>query len=264
MDVAGKVALVTGAGRGIGRAIALALIANGASGVGVLDVDGEHAMRVATEMPVGKGLNLGVDVTDERGLREAVAEVERRLGPVDLCVSNAGLIGGGGVEAADETWQRLWGVHVMAHVYLARALLPGMRARGSGHFVLTASAAGVLTALGDAPYSVTKAATVALAEWLAITHRDEGIGVSCLCPQGVDTAMFNDARDSLTGQAVLSGGPLLAPEKVAAAVVAAVADERFFVFPHPEVAEYVQRKVADPDGWLVGMARMQARLQREG
>jgi NAD(P)-dependent dehydrogenase (short-subunit alcohol dehydrogenase family) len=261
VEIGGKVAVVTGAASGIGEAIAVRLANGGARGVAVLDRNGEGAARVAESLRGGVGTAVEVDVTDEAAVRGAVSAIEGRWGPVDVCFANAGVIGRSWDEADDDVWAQLWAVHVMAHVYLVRALLPGMRARGSGYFVHTASAAGVLTALGDAPYSTTKAATVALAEWLAITYRDDGIRVSCLCPQGVETAMFDGARDQLTGQAVLAGGPLLDPTAVADAVIDAIAEERFFVLPHPEVADYVRRKAADPDRWLFGMARLQARIK---
>ncbi|MGH9186706.1 MAG: SDR family oxidoreductase, partial [Acidimicrobiales bacterium] len=158
-------------------------------------------------------------------------------------------------------WERTWKVNVMAHVYAARSVLPGMLERGEGWILTTASAAGVLTALGNATYTVTKHAAVGFAEWLAITYGDRGIGVSCLCPQGVRTAMLDAAAGDITtgGAAVLAEGVLEA-EDVAEAVVAGLRDERFLILPHPEVAEYVRRKAEDPDRWLAGMRRMQARI----
>jgi NAD(P)-dependent dehydrogenase (short-subunit alcohol dehydrogenase family) len=263
MDVRGKVALVTGGAGGIGRALAERLAAEGAAGVAVVDLDLVAAQSVASGLPDGVGFGIAADVSEETAVRDAVAATEARLGPVDLCCANAGIIGGGGAEAPDLLWNRLWSVHLLSHVYLVRALLPGMRERGGGYFVHTASAAGLLVALGDAPYTVTKAATVAFAEWLAITHREDGIRVSCLCPQGVDTDMLAGASDLLTGRAVKAGGEVVSPEVAAAAVVAAVRDERFLVLPHPEVGDYLRRKVADPDRWLEGMARLQARLLAE-
>src|SRR5918998_2154143 len=192
MRVDGKVVVVTGAGRGIGRAWARRFAAEGAKGVAVGDLEGDNAEAVAAEITAAGGTAFGLrtDVGVERDVRALVEAAETAYGPVDLCCSNAGIAIGGGVEASDEDWQRIWDVNVMAHVYAARAVLPSMLARGEGYLLNTASAAGLLTNLGTAPYSVTKSAAVALAEWLAITHGDEGIKVSCLCPQGVNTAML--------------------------------------------------------------------------
>jgi NAD(P)-dependent dehydrogenase (short-subunit alcohol dehydrogenase family) len=164
------------------------------------------------------------------------------------------------VEAANEDWQRIWDVNVMAHVYAARAVLPGMLARGQGYLLHTASAAGLLTNLGTAPYSVTKHAALGLAEWLAITHGDDGINVSCLCPQGVRTNMVAAATGGTAGDVVVAQG-LIEPEDVAEAVVEGLRAERFLILPHPEVLDYFQRKAADYDRWLGGMRKLQARLR---
>jgi NAD(P)-dependent dehydrogenase (short-subunit alcohol dehydrogenase family) len=263
MEIGGKIALVTGGASGIGRALAERLAVDGAGGVAVVDVDVVAAEDAASSLPGGVGFAIGADVGDEASVRDAVSATEARFGPVDLCCANAGIIGGGGVEASDDVWDRLWRVHVLSHVYLVRALLPSMQDRGAGYFVHTASAAGLLVALGDAPYTVTKAATVALAEWLAITHRDDGIRFSCLCPQGVRTDMLAGAADLLTGRAVMAGGDVAEPAEVAALVVDAVREERFLVLPHPEVGDYLRRKVDDPDRWMQGMSRFQARLEAD-
>jgi NAD(P)-dependent dehydrogenase (short-subunit alcohol dehydrogenase family) len=260
VEIGGKVALVTGGAAGIGRALAERLASEGARGVAVVDLDAEAAREVATSLAGGVGMAIGADVGDETAVRAAVGAVEEHFGPVDLCCANAGIIGGGGTEAPDVLWDRLWRVHVLSHVYLVRALLPRMLARRSGYFIHIASAAGLLVALGDAPYTVTKAATVALAEWLAITHRDDGIRFSCLCPQGVRTDMLAGAADLLTGRAVMAAGEVAEPADVAAAVADAVREERFLVLSHPEVADYLRRKAEDPDRWLQGMSRFQARL----
>jgi NAD(P)-dependent dehydrogenase (short-subunit alcohol dehydrogenase family) len=182
-----------------------------------------------------------------------------RFGRIDLFCSNAGLGGGGGVEATDETWQRLWDVNVMAHVHAARSVLPAMLERGEGYLLHTASAAGLLTNIGNAPYSVTKHAVVALAEWLAVTFGDRGIGVSCLCPQGVRTQLLLDAMDDPAGAVVISQG-VIEPADVADAVVAGLADERFLILPHPEVADYWRHKATDPDRWLAGMRKLQGQV----
>jgi NAD(P)-dependent dehydrogenase (short-subunit alcohol dehydrogenase family) len=273
MRVEGKVVVVTGAGRGIGRALARRFAAEGAKGVAVGDVDGDGAEAVAAEITAAGGAALGLrtDVAVERDVRALVEAAETAFGPVDLCCSNAGIAIGGGVEASDEDWQRIWDVNLMAHVYAARAVLPSMIDRGEGYLLNTASAAGLLTNLGAAPYSVTKHAAVALAEWLAITHGDEGIKVSVLCPQGVNTAMLmGDANpgarsgDETAAEVVKASGRVLEPEEVAEAVVRGLAEERFLILPHPEVAEYWHRKADDPDRWLAGMRRLQARLRSLG
>jgi NAD(P)-dependent dehydrogenase (short-subunit alcohol dehydrogenase family) len=193
-------------------------------------------------------------VTDEAQVIELVESTLATHGPIDLFASNAGA-GAEGVltDAPNEVWQMQWELHVMAHLYAARAVLPSMIARGEGYLLNTASAAGLLAAIGSGPYTVTKAAAVKLAEFLAITHGDDGIRVSVLCPQGVNTAM---APRSL-GDGQTDG--IIEPADLAAVVVEAIRDERFHVLPHPEVADYVRRKADDPDRWLKGMRRLRAR-----
>src|SRR5213078_2887983 len=190
-----------------------------------------------------------------------VHTTEERIGPIDLFFSNAGIGIGGGVEVSNEDWQRIWEINTMAHVYAARHVLPGMLARGEGYICSTASAAGLLTNLGTAPYTVTKHAAVALAEWIAITHGDAGIKVSCLCPQGVRTPMLLQGVGDNAAESVLASGGVLEPDDVADAVVQGIREERFLILPHPEVAEYMRRKATDPDRWLSGMRRLQARLE---
>jgi NAD(P)-dependent dehydrogenase (short-subunit alcohol dehydrogenase family) len=273
MRVEDKVVVVTGAGRGIGRALARRFAAEGAKGVAVGDLDQDNAEAVAAELAsTGVGaLGVRTDVGVERDVRALVEAAEVAFGPVDLCCSNAGIAVGGGVEASDEDWQRIWDVNVMAHVYAARAVLPSMLDRREGYLLNTASAAGLLTNIGAAPYSVTKHAAVALAEWLAITHGDEGIKVSCLCPQGVNTAMLMGeanpgarAGDETAGEVVKAAGRVLEPEAVAEAVIQGLAEERFLILPHPEVAEYWRRKTDDPDRWLAGKRRHPARVRALG
>jgi NAD(P)-dependent dehydrogenase (short-subunit alcohol dehydrogenase family) len=183
-------------------------------------------------------------------------------GPIDLFCSNAGIGVGGGPEASDQDWERIWQINVMAHVYAARALLPGMLARGEGYLLNTASAAGLLTNIGALPYAVTKHAAVALAEWLAITYGDAGIRVSCLCPQGVRTPMLMAGLEDAAGAAVLASGQMVEPEDVADAVVAGIRAERFLILTHPEVAGYMANKGSDPERWLAGMRRLQAKVNR--
>ena len=256
MDLAGKVVVVTGAASGIGRAMALRFDAEGAKAVAVADRDADGA--AATAAAIGaRGLAVTTDVSDEADVRRLVEVTEEAFGPIDLFCSNAGIATNGGVDAPDADWQRIWDINVMAHVYAARAVLPGMLARGEGYLLNTASAAGLLTQIGSAPYSVTKHAAVALAEWLSITHGDAGIKVSCLCPQGVRTPMLGD------GGALLGPGAL-EPEQVAEAVVAGLRSEEFLILPHPEVREYVRRKADDHDRWIRGMRRLQARVTGRG
>ena len=259
MRLTGKVVLVTGGAHGIGRALCERFVAEGARGVAVVDLDADGAAALAAALG-DAALGLGADVSREADVVAAVRATEERFGPIDLLVSNAGIGTMAGIEAPDEAWQSIWDVNVMAHVYAARAVVPAMIARGEGYLLNTASAAGLLTNIGDAPYSVTKAAAVALAEWLAITYGDDGIKVSCLCPQGVNTDMVRRASTSSAGGVVLAQG-LIEPEAVADAVVAGLADERFLILPHPEVHDYVQRKAADPDRWIGGMRKLQRQVR---
>ncbi|WP_157249770.1 SDR family oxidoreductase [Nonomuraea typhae] len=253
MRIKGKVAVVTGAASGIGRAMALRFAAEGAAGVVVADLDGDGAAAVAARIGE-RAVGVRADVSVES---DVAALAETPFGPVDLFCSNAGVIAGHGLDATDREWRSLFDVNVMAHVYAARAVVPGMAERGGGYLVNTCSAAGLISCPGDAPYAVTKAAAISFAEWVAIHHAAQGIKVSVLCPQGVRTAMLARGleEDHLTARAVGSSGAILEPDDVAAAVVDGVAAERFFIFPHPEVPEYHRRKVEDPDRWLAGMSR---------
>ena len=226
----------------------------------VADLDGDGAGRVAAGLACPSPLGVGLDVTDPAAVAGLVDRVEDELGPVDLWCSNAGVALGRDL-GTDDDWERSFAVHVLAHVHLARVLAPRMAARGRGHLLLTASAAGLLTNMDSAPYSVTKHGTVALAEWLAIRWGDAGVGVSCLCPQGVRTAMTEGMG---AGSSVLAAGALLEPAEVAEAVVRGLADGRFLILPHPEVAEFERRRAADRDRWLAGMRRVRARLPTSG
>jgi NAD(P)-dependent dehydrogenase (short-subunit alcohol dehydrogenase family) len=260
MNLQGAVAVVTGGASGIGRALALRFAREGARAVVVADLDEPGARRVARELTCPTPFSAGLDVTDPAAVAALVDRVEREVGPIDLWCSNAGVALGPDL-GADQDWQRSFEVHVMAHVHVARSLLPRMAARGRGHMLVTASAAGLLTDMDAAAYSVTKHGSVALAEWLAIHHGDDGVTVSCLCPQGVRTPMLEREGGS---PAVLAAGELLDPEEVADAVVEALADGRFLVLPHPEVAEFERRRAADRDRWLAGMRRVRARLRAPG
>lgn len=258
MELRDKVVLVTGGANGIGRALCRRFATEGARGVAVVDRDADAAAAVAGELGV-VGLARSADVAVEADVIAAVVATEERFGPIDLLVSNAGIGIGGGVEVPDEAWQEIWEINLMAHVYAARAVIPGMIARGEGYLLNTASAAGLLTNIGAAPYSVTKHAAVALAEWLAITHGDQGIKVSCLCPQGVRTNMLLAGTDDPAGAVVLAQGAI-EPDDVAEAVVQGLAAETFLILPHPEVLTHLQRKAGDYDRWLGGMRKLQRRI----
>ena len=264
MELRGRVAVVTGGASGIGRAMCRAFAERGARAVVVSDVNGAGAEEVAKgiEADGGQALSVRTDVARERDIVELVRQAEEQCGPIDLFCSNAGIVVPGGAEAPDEEWQRIWSVNLMSHVYAARAVLPAMLARGEGYLLHTASAAGLLTQLGSAPYAVTKHAVVALAEWLAITHGDAGVKVSCLCPQAVRTNLLGGERPAgarVAASPVTRDG-ILEPEDVAATVVAGLAEERFLILPHPEVATYERRRADDRDRWLRGMRRVQAQI----
>jgi NAD(P)-dependent dehydrogenase (short-subunit alcohol dehydrogenase family) len=251
--VGGKVVVVTGAAGGIGRALALRFAREGAKAVVVGDIDGPGAEAVAAS--VG-GLGLRTDVAVESDVRALVTRAEQAYGSVDIFCSNAGIFVPGGEEVADADWRRIFDINVMAHVYASRAVVPGMLARGEGYFLSTVSAAGLLSQVGSAPYAVTKHAALALSEWLSITYGDRGLRVSCLCPQGVRTAMLADPH---TPPFLLEG--CIEPEAVAEAAVQGIRDERFLILPHPEVATYFGRKAADYDRWIRGMRRLDAKVR---
>jgi NAD(P)-dependent dehydrogenase (short-subunit alcohol dehydrogenase family) len=259
VELAGKVAVVTGAARGIGFALAERFVAEGASGVTVCDLDPADCHAAAGRLGE-RALDVAADVSVGADVRAVVEQTEARFGPIDLFVSNAGIGTNQGIDAPDELWQRVWDVNVMAHVHAARAVLPSMLERGEGYLLSTASAAGLLANIGDAPYTVTKHAAVAVAEWLAITYGDRGIKVSCLCPQGVNTDMLHSGLGPGGAATTVAAQGVIEAADVADAVVAALAEERFLILPHPEVARYVQGKAADPDRWLAGMRRLQARF----
>jgi NAD(P)-dependent dehydrogenase (short-subunit alcohol dehydrogenase family) len=259
---AGQVAFVTGAGRGIGRAVCRELKRRGAAGIVVADLDGTQAAATAAELG---GLGLACDVGDEGAVREAVAAAEARYGRIDVLLSNAGF-GSSALDLDDalsvpnETWQRMWNVHVMAHVYACRAVLPGMLLRGGGSVVNVASAAGLLNQVGDTPYSATKHAAVALAESLAITYAERGIHAGVVCPQYVATAITGLDEDTVTGS--LPG--VLTVEQAAAAIVDGIAARRFLILTHPEVLGYFQKKATDYERWLAGMRRVKEGLRGGG
>jgi NAD(P)-dependent dehydrogenase (short-subunit alcohol dehydrogenase family) len=253
MELKDKVVVVTGGASGIGRALCRRFVAEGARGVMVADLDGPGADLVAKEIG---GHFMEVNVGHEAEINELVSRTVETYGPIDLFCSNAGIAIDGGVEVPDPEWRRIIDVNFMAHLYAARAVIPSMLERKQGYILATASAAGVLTQIGSAPYAVTKHMAVALAEWIAMTYGDSGIKVSCLCPQGVKTGMLNEN----SGPSFLMVGAIEA-EQVAETVVAGLREERFLILPHPEVAEYMQRKASDYDRWLRGMRRLQARIR---
>jgi NAD(P)-dependent dehydrogenase (short-subunit alcohol dehydrogenase family) len=255
MNLSDKVVVVTGGASGIGRALARRLADEGARGVVVADLDGAGARAVADEIG---GLGVACDVAVEAQVADLVARAATAFGPVDLFCANAGVAVGTDEAAPDSEWDLALAVNVKAHVYAARALLPAWLERGEGYFLATASAAGLLTQIGSAPYAVSKHAAVAFAEWLSVTYGDRGIRVSCLCPMGVKTAMT--AGDGLATDIVATAGTMLEPEEVAAAVVEGLRAERFLILPHPEVRTFFARKADDYDRWLAGMRRLQARV----
>jgi NAD(P)-dependent dehydrogenase (short-subunit alcohol dehydrogenase family) len=252
MRLANKVVVVTGGANGIGRALCRRFAAEGAKAIVVADLQAGAAAQVANEFG---GIAVQTDVAQEVEVRRLVELVIQKYGVIDLFCSNAGVGVSGGVDAPDGDWERSWNVNVMAHVYAARAVLPGMLARREGYLLQTVSAAGLLTQIGSAPYSVTKHAALAFAEWLSITHGDQGIKVSALCPMGVRTDMLKRAE--------FGGGAFLLesavePEEVAEHVIKGLDQERFLILPHPEVAEFFTRKATEYDRWLRGMRRLQA------
>lgn len=249
MNVSDRIIVITGAASGIGKALAHAFKAKGAKLIVCSDLNGDGAETTAKE--VG-GIAFTTDVGKETDIQHLIETVEKDHGAIDIFCSNAGIGFGGGAEAPNHEWQLIWDVNVMGHVYAARHIIPCMIKRGGGYLLNTSSAAGLLTQLGSAPYAVTKHAARALAEWLAITHGDQGIKVSCLCPQAVRTAMTADNPD---GVASVDG--MMEPEPVAEACIKAIEDETFLVLPHEEVKEYMQRKANDYDRWIGGMKRLQ-------
>ena len=249
MDIEGKKIVVTGAASGIGRALARRFQAEGAAQIMLTDVNQNGLDEVAREIGAdAKVANMG----DEGDVVNFIQYAEERLGQIDLLCNNAGISVAGGPEVSTDDWQNIWQVNVMAHVWATRAALPAMLARGEGYLLHTASAAGLLSQIGSAPYAVTKHAAVAFAEWLAITYGDQGLKVSALCPQAVRTAMTAGHED---GVASIDG--MMEPEVLCDAVIETLNKESFLVLPHPEVATYIQRKAGDYDRWLGGMRRLQ-------
>jgi len=253
MKIEDAVIVITGGGSGIGAALARAFAQAGAAQVVVSDRNAAAAEAVASEI---SGLAIVADVTEEAQTKALVDETERRCGPIGLFCANAGVAVRGGLELPDADWQQLWQINVMAHVHAARAVVPRMLARGGGHMLFTASAAGLLSQF-DAPYAVTKHAAVAHAEWLSITYGEQGLGVSCLCPLGVDTPMLNmeeGARRDMMMADVLSA------EAVAQATLEGLAADDFLILPHPQVRTYMRRRGEDHSRWLQGMRHLYTKI----
>jgi NAD(P)-dependent dehydrogenase (short-subunit alcohol dehydrogenase family) len=253
MQIQGKVVVVTGGANGIGRALCHRFAQEGARFVAVSDVDEDNGFKVLQEIEEGRGAFFACDVSQESQVKFLVDTVTSVAGQIDIFCSNAGIGAAGGPEAPDREWERSWNINVMSHVYAARAVLPQMLARKEGYLVQTVSAAGLLTQIGSAPYSVTKHAALGFAEWLAITYGEEGVRVSALCPQGVKTDMLLKAQ--FAGGAFLLEGAL-EPEQVADHVVKGIAEEKFLILPHPEAAKYFQNKANDYDRWIRGMRKL--------
>ena len=253
MQMESKVAVVTGGAEGIGAALVRRVAREGVR-VMVADIDAAGAQALADQIGAAA---LGCDVAREADVVRLVQHTEETLGPIDFFFSNAGIIVKGDLEVSNADWQRIWEVNVMSHVYAARAVVPGMLARGGGWFVCTASAAGLLSQIGSAPYSVTKHAAVGFAENLAITYGDQGLHVAVVCPQAVRTRM------TAQGGGVAAVDGMMEADAVADCVLAALQEERFMVLPHPEVKAYMQRKTSDYDRWIQGMQRLKARFQAE-
>ncbi len=247
MDIKGKVAIVTGAASGIGRATALKFAAEGAAGVVFADLNEAELAKVAAQVD---GLAVRCDVGREDEIQRLVEAARKRYGRVDVYFSNAGIIAEGGPEAPDEVWDAMWRIHLMAHVWAARAVVEPMLAGGGGQFIITASAAGLLNIIESAPYGVTKHAAVAFAEWLSIAYGRRGLDVACLCPQAVRTGMVPGDGGSAGGDGILSA------ETVAEEVLATMRERRFLVLPHPQVLDYMRAKTRDYDRWLGGMQKM--------
>ena len=255
MELAGKIAVVTGGAHGIGRAIAEALIAEHADVV-ILDLNSVAVSKTADQIGAH---GAACDVTHPSAIQQAINDITHDLGHIDIWISNAGVISADPdhvASASDQIWQRAWDIHVMSHVWAARALLPDMISRGSGYFVNTASAAGLLLQIGDAPYSATKAAAISFAQSLAISHGDDGILSSVICPQYVASSMLGYDVDDI----IPDHPGLLTPADVARAVIDGMKEQQFLILPHPIVGEYAKLRASDPEKWIKGMQKLRRRI----
>ena len=264
MEFDGRNVVVTGAANGIGRALARRFHSEGARVV-ASDRQAESLAAVVAELnqiKPGSAVAVPVDIGTEAGNQQLVAAAEEAFGPIDLFFANAGVAVGTDLTTSEDDWELAFDVNVHAHRWAAKYLLPGWLARGEGYFCATASAAGLLSQIGSAPYSLTKHAAVSFAEWMSITYGANGVKVSCLCPQGVNTNMLNDGpiSSNIGGDVVRAAGVVLEPDDVAEVVVAVIRAETFLILPHPEVLTYLQRKTGDYDRWLAGMRKLQARI----
>jgi NAD(P)-dependent dehydrogenase (short-subunit alcohol dehydrogenase family) len=260
-SVTGAGVVVTGGGSGIGAALSRRFVAEGARVV-INDLNGEAAEAVAASCDESNGGSASViagDASSEDGVESLIAGARAELGEIDLYCANAGIARRGGPEASEKDWADSWNVNVMAHVRAARLLLGPWLERGSGHLICTVSAAGLLATPGAAPYSVTKHAAIGFAEWLSLTHRHRGLTVQALCPMGVRTGMFPGTDDSMSEK--LLGKDAIMPDQVADVVMEAIADGRFLILPHPQVAEMYAGRAGSPDKWLSGMSRLQQYLE---
>jgi NAD(P)-dependent dehydrogenase (short-subunit alcohol dehydrogenase family) len=259
MDIEGAHVVITGAAGGIGAALARGFAGAGAGTVDIADRELGGAEVVAGEIG---GHAREFDAASRESIEQLIADSIAENGPIDLFWSNAGIAGpAGGPEGGDEAdWDATYRINVMAHVWAARALLPDMLDRGSGYLVNTASAAGLTTQVSALAYSVTKHGAVALAEWLSIAYGDRGIAVSCMCPQAVQTAMLETAKEEPLGAALLEAGGILEPDEVAEIAIEAVRAERFLILPHPEVAQHIAFKGSDPERWISSMRKLVASL----
>ncbi|MFA3915608.1 SDR family NAD(P)-dependent oxidoreductase [Ruegeria hyattellae] len=254
MDIRDRVVVVTGAAGGIGRALAKAFAERGARKVVCTDLHGPDVESVARSID---GIGIAADLRNEAEVAQLIVDVEDQTGGIDIFCSNAGILTLGGVEASDADWQKTWEINVMSHIWAARHVVPRMIERGGGYLLNTASAAGLLNQIGAAPYGVTKHAAIGLAEWLHITYRDQGIGVSVLCPQAVQTDMIRGNEASI---ASLNG--IIEPEIVAKFCMEAIEKEEFLVLPHPQVRDYVALKGTDYERWLSGMRKLKRQFER--